>query len=125
MTWESEECDILLNFDDFVVLSIVVYSSAINDIKTGRLPLISMNFGLESSTGKRVILTSFDDKLPNQAIEVKYSNIRLRMFDLTLSNPSQALWRFDQTRIEAPGGKYSILTLLLNGVETLFPEPVS
>ena len=32
MTWRSEEVDFVCDFDDFVVLSVVVYSSAINNI---------------------------------------------------------------------------------------------
>ena len=33
MTWQSEECGFVLDFDDFVDLSIVVCPPAINKIK--------------------------------------------------------------------------------------------
>ena len=33
MTWQSEECGFVQDFDDFVDLSIVVYLTAINNIK--------------------------------------------------------------------------------------------
>jgi len=32
--------------------------------------------------------------LPNQVIKVKYSNIRLQIFELILSNPNQTFWIF-------------------------------
>ena len=46
--------------------------------------------------------------MPNQVIDVKYSNIRCRMFHFILSNPNQGLWRFDQTQTEVLEGKYLI-----------------
>lgn len=56
MTWQCESADFMCAFDDFVDLSILVFSIVISNIKKDGLPLISMNFGVKSSIEEKVIL---------------------------------------------------------------------
>lgn len=69
------------DFDDFVDLSIIVGSSAINNIKNRWITCDFDDLCSGIIDWKRVILgqAHHDGKLPNRVIKVKYSNIRPRL----------------------------------------------